>query len=315
MVMIGKYVPPHMRGQSINQSSTSNATTKPPTYQNGAAQNQKSNYQKYNQNRKLQQQKQKQQKQKKIEQQILLQTPPVKPHCELFLADLPPQMRDLSTLAAFFHPYGEVTHIQLIAPLDLMPPACSKFIKPDMYAELFCAIVEFTTARVAKFVVGVLRKRIEALNFRVGLLKPGLEEEMAAQEARLTESLYVPSYQTINNVQNNVMKSIIPPLAPIANDNLNIRPKPQNIYSSDALSEFEGGQIRQRSILHINATSDGAYWTGSSGHSSSGSGGSDNEHDKRRPNLYQFNYGDSSDEELDLMALAIKNGIKVTKGF
>lgn len=52
------------------------------------------------------------------------------------------------------------------------------------------------TARVAKFVVGVLRKRIEGLNFRIGLLKPGLSDEMKIQSRRLEESIHVPTFST-----------------------------------------------------------------------------------------------------------------------
>ena len=59
-----------------------------------------------------------------------------------------------------------------------------------------CAVIEFLTARVAKFVVGVLRKRIEGLNFRIGLLKPGLSEEMKVQSRRLEESIHIPTFST-----------------------------------------------------------------------------------------------------------------------
>ena len=86
-------------------------------------------------------------------------------------------------LSGFFHPYGEIVNIQIIPVGQKFPEECHKFIDTADFEESFCAIVEFLTARVAKFVVGVLRKRIEGLNFRIGLLKPGLAEEMVVQDS------------------------------------------------------------------------------------------------------------------------------------
>ena len=64
---------------------------------------------------------------------------------------------------------------------------------PAAFAHTDCAVIEFMTARVAKFVVGVLRKRIEALNFRIGLLKPGLSDEMIVQKQRLLDVNHMPA--------------------------------------------------------------------------------------------------------------------------
>jgi len=90
----------------------------------------------------------------------------IKPHCELFLTNLPPAMRSIAGLAAFFHPYGEVAQIQMIAPNDDIPEAVMKWCKEKDVPSGHSAIVEFLTARTAKFVVGVLRKRLAQLNFR-----------------------------------------------------------------------------------------------------------------------------------------------------
>ncbi len=128
----------------------------------------------------------------------------------------------------FFNPYGEIANIQIIPVGQKFPEECHKFIDTHEFDETCCAIVEFLTARVAKFVVGVLRKRIEALNFRIGLLKPGLAEEMAIQEARLKESIYMPSYQ-INQTQEAM---------------LNV--KTDKSYSSEELSEVELKQSRNK---------------------------------------------------------------------
>ena len=93
------------------------------------------------------------------------------------------ESRQLKIFSGFFHPYGEIVNIQIIPVGQKFPEECHKFIDTVEFEESFCAIVEFLTARVAKFVVGVLRKRIEGLNFRIGLLKPGLAEEMVVQDS------------------------------------------------------------------------------------------------------------------------------------
>jgi hypothetical protein len=217
----------------------------------------------------------------------------VKPHCELFLADIPAPMRSVTTLAGFFHPYGEIANIQIIPVGQKFPEECSKFIDCAQFENTFCAIVEFLTARVAKFVVGVLRKRIEALNFRIGLLKPGLAEEMSIQDGRLKENIFMPSFQ-INQTQEAM---------------LNVQNQVQ--YSSEELSEVELNLTRnKRAILRISNTSDPAYWTGSSGISSGSSG---SEHDSDPDRAKRPISESSDDDDCDLLALALKNGIKVTR--
>ena len=47
------------------------------------------------------------------------------------------------------------------------------------------AIIEFETARTAKFCCGVLRKRVVEQGFRVAVLKPGAETELLSQAKML----------------------------------------------------------------------------------------------------------------------------------
>lgn len=270
-MIAGKYVPPHMR----NRPATAAA---PPSEL------------KFNQKTK------KTKKTKKVEavpKPAAQEVPKVKPHCELFLADLPAPMRSVTTLAGFFHPYGEIVNIQIIPVGQKFPEECHKFIDTADFEESFCAIVEFLTARVAKFVVGVLRKRIEGLNFRIGLLKPGLAEEMVVQEGRLKESIYMPSYQ-INKTQEAMLKN-----------------KQVQSYSSEELSEVENNQRNKRAILRLGGSAvDPAYWTGSSGISS---GSSSSEHDSDQDRKMRPISESSDDDDCDLLTLALKNGIKVTR--
>jgi hypothetical protein len=277
MLAGNKYVPPHMRNRPVPSSTepvNRFANLKPKKTKNGIK------------------------KIKKVElikpTNQIVEEIKIKPHCELFIADIPAPMRSVTTLAGFFHPYGEIANIQIIPVGQKFPEECGKFIDVAQFDNTFCAIVEFLTARVAKFVVGVLRKRIEALNFRIGLLKPGLAEEMSIQEGRLKESIYMPSYQ-INQTQEAML---------IGTANC-------QSYSSEELSEVELNTTRnKRAILRITNTSDPAYWTGSSG-ISSGCSGSEIESD---PDRAKRPISESSDDDdCDLLALALKNGIKVTR--
>lgn len=117
----------------------------------------------------------------------------IKPHCELFLTNLPPQMRTIAGLAAFFHPYGEVAQIQVIGTNDQIPESVKKWCQDSDLEQSNSAVVEFLTARTAKFVVGVLRKRLAQLNFRVGLIKPGLGDELTYQKTTYGGIVYQPS--------------------------------------------------------------------------------------------------------------------------
>jgi len=118
----------------------------------------------------------------------------IKPHCELFLTNLPPHMRNIGGLAAFFHPYGEVAQIQVIGINDEIPANVQKWCDvKQLVPKTHSAIVEFLTARTAKFVVGVLRKRLGQLTFNVGLIKPGLGEELNFQKNTYGEIVHQPS--------------------------------------------------------------------------------------------------------------------------
>ena len=141
-----------------------------------------------------------------------------------------------SYISGFFHPYGEISNIQFIPAGKAFPAEVLKknLINPAEFSKSNCAVIEFLTARVAKFVVGVLRKRIEGLNFRIGLLKSGLAEEMDHQKQRLTESIHTPSYQ-INKTQSSLLQEV----------------NQTHQYSSEELSEFEASSRKQVSNLLV----------------------------------------------------------------
>ena len=73
---------------------------------------------------------------------------------------------------AFFHPYGEVAQIQVIGINDEIPANVQKWCDvKQLVPKTHSAIVEFLTARTAKFVVGVLRKRLGQLTFKYFIIQ------------------------------------------------------------------------------------------------------------------------------------------------
>lgn len=201
----GAYVPPHLRNKNTDSQNGGNKksdiqqsykTTQKVGFRRsdkpwrisdeltprlaGRAQQQPSHFQTWN--------KKEMAKKEKKEEKVI-----IKPHCELFLTNLPPQMRTIAGLAAFFHPYGEVAQIQVIGPNDPTPECVKKWCNDSDLEPSNSAVVEFLTARTAKFVVGVLRKRLAQLNFRVGLIKPGLGDELSYQRNTYGDIVYQPS--------------------------------------------------------------------------------------------------------------------------
>ena len=59
-----------------------------------------------------------------------------------------------------------MAQIQVIGPNDVVPEGVKKWCQNSDLEPSHSAVVEFLTARTAKFVVGVLRKRLAQLNFR-----------------------------------------------------------------------------------------------------------------------------------------------------
>jgi len=278
MMVAGKYVPPHLRNGAKKTEVTPfrdvSSTSKQKSMKNGKQINSNMKSKKAMQ-RDLKKEARKAEKADKIKEE----GPMVKPHCELFLADLPPALRSLQTLAGFFHPYGEISNIVYVPAGKSFPIDITRrnlFNQAD-FASNHCAVIEFLTARVAKFVVGVLRKRIEGLNFRIGLLKPGLSEEMKIQSRRLEESIHIPTFSTKTQDQF-------------------LQERESGIqYSSEELSENE--TITKSGMVFKSSPCDQAYFTGSSEVTS------------------DSDYGrySSDDDSTDLLTLALKNGIKVIR--
>lgn len=105
------------------------------------------------------------------------------------LVDLPPYLYSIPALASFFEPYGEVAMLQILPQkrmwdadlIDLLGASmCNKLANQSL-----CAVVEFYSARMAKFIIGILRKRLPILKFRCALLKPSAAIELTNQAENL----------------------------------------------------------------------------------------------------------------------------------
>jgi hypothetical protein len=105
------------------------------------------------------------------------------------LTDLPEYLYSIPALASFFEPYGEVAMLQILPLQRMWDGDLIDLLGASMCTRLaqntYCAIVEFYSARMAKFIIGILRKRLPILKFRCALLKPSAAIELTNQADNL----------------------------------------------------------------------------------------------------------------------------------
>jgi len=105
------------------------------------------------------------------------------------IVDLPPYLYSIPALASFFEPYGEVAMLQILPQKRMWDGDLVDLLGASMCNRLanqsLCAIVEFYSARMAKFIIGILRKRLPILKFRCALLKPSAAIELSNQAENL----------------------------------------------------------------------------------------------------------------------------------
>ena len=125
----------------------------------------------------------------KINLENFFSNPPVKPvrNHRILAIDVPQSLQTKEYITGVFYPYGDIT-VQLLKPGKNFPAEVKPWIQkiPDL-GRTCCAVIEFETARAAKFAVHVLRQREHVIGFRLGLLKPGIEEIL--YEKRLPDNL------------------------------------------------------------------------------------------------------------------------------
>jgi len=105
------------------------------------------------------------------------------------IVDLPPYLYSIPALASFFEPYGEVAMLQILPQKRMWDADLIDLLGASMCNRLanqsLCAVVEFYSARMAKFIIGILRKRLPILKFRCALLKPSAAIELTNQAENL----------------------------------------------------------------------------------------------------------------------------------
>lgn len=105
------------------------------------------------------------------------------------LTDLPEYLYSIPALASFFEPYGEVAMLQILPMKRMWDGDLIDLLGGSMCSRLaegtHCAVVEFYSARMAKFIIGILRKRLPVLKFRCALLKPSAAIELTNQADNL----------------------------------------------------------------------------------------------------------------------------------
>lgn len=105
------------------------------------------------------------------------------------LVDLPAYLYSIPALASFFEPYGEVAMLQILPTKKMWDADLIDTLGASMCHKLsqqsLCAVVEFYSARMAKFIIGILRKRLPILKFRCALLKPSAAIELTNQAENL----------------------------------------------------------------------------------------------------------------------------------
>jgi hypothetical protein len=104
------------------------------------------------------------------------------PFNKVLIVGLAPEYRSLNGVLDIFRPYGDVVSARVYRPFLTLPPEITRWVPSIELQGAYCAVIEYPTARCAKFAVGVLRERVTTNKYRVVLLKPGAYEELQRQQ-------------------------------------------------------------------------------------------------------------------------------------
>jgi len=111
-----------------------------------------------------------------------------KPYKRVIAINLPAELQSIDTVTSVFHPYGDVTLVRVLKPGKALPFDTKQYAaKIPELGTVPCALVDFETARAAKFAVHVLRQRADEVGFRLAILKPGVEEKLYADDESIKQ--------------------------------------------------------------------------------------------------------------------------------
>jgi len=104
------------------------------------------------------------------------------PFKRIVAINLPAKYQSVEALTSVFHPYGDVNIVRVLKPGKNIPADIKQWIRliPDL-GRAACAVIDFETARAAKFAVHVFRQRENEMGFRCALLKPGVDEKLYSE--------------------------------------------------------------------------------------------------------------------------------------
>ncbi|CAG5105503.1 Oidioi.mRNA.OKI2018_I69.chr1.g2182.t1.cds [Oikopleura dioica] len=104
------------------------------------------------------------------------------PFKRIVAINLPAKYQNVEALTSVFHPYGDVNIVRVLKPGKNIPADIKQWIRliPDL-GRTACAVIDFETARAAKFAVHVFRQRENEMGFRCALLKPGVDEKLYSE--------------------------------------------------------------------------------------------------------------------------------------
>lgn len=106
-----------------------------------------------------------------------------KPYKRVIAINLPSDLQSIDAVTSVFHPYGDVTLVRVLKPGKALPFDTKQYAaKVPELGTVPCALIDFETARAAKFAVHVLRQRADEVGFRLAILKPGVEEKLYADD-------------------------------------------------------------------------------------------------------------------------------------
>lgn len=124
------------------------------------------------------------------------------PYNKVLIVGLAPEYRSLNGVLDIFRPYGDVVSARVYRPYLTLPPEITRWVPSIELQGVYCAIVEYPTARCAKFAVGVLRERVQSNKYRVVLLKPGAYEELQRQQAQIDSVSAIGKTENISTESN-----------------------------------------------------------------------------------------------------------------
>lgn len=131
-----------------------------------------------------------------------------KPYKRVIAINLPSELQSIDAVTSVFHPYGDVTLVRVLKPSKALPFDTKQYAaKIPELGTVPCALIDFETARAAKFAVHVLRQRADEIGFRLAILKPGVEEKLYAEDESMMKQQQQMTMKNMSSDSDNQIDS------------------------------------------------------------------------------------------------------------